>query len=401
MTKLLLALLLLFTCPFLVWSQVLTGADVLVNSRLQLLAGKRVGIVTNQTGRLRSGEFLVDALLSRGVHVTALFGPEHGFRGNAGPGEEVRDTLDELRHIPVYSLYGATTKPTPRMLDSVDLLVYDIQDVGVRFFTYITTLYFVMEAGAEQHIPVMVLDRPDPLGGVVVDGPVLEDSLRSFVGIVPIPIVYGLTCGELARMINGEGWLKGGAHAELTVVPMQGWTRSMLWNETGLPWTPPSPNIPDVRTCYGYPVTCFLEATNISEGRGTPEPFLMIGAPFVNADALAASLDHAVPSIHWEPTTFTPVSSKYAAVPCHGVRLAIDSPPVHHPISCAVSLLRVLKQSCAGKLTIRGDDLLRLSGSSLVPGSVEDSSVFRSTEKQWQRSCTQFVHTSASYHLYK
>ncbi len=400
MTKSLLTLLVLLTCPIILWSQVLTGADVLVNSRLQLLAGKRVGIVTNQTGRLRSGEFLVDALVSRGVHVTALFGPEHGIRGNAGPGEEVRDTLD-LKGIPVYSLYGATTKPTPRMLDSVDVLIYDIQDVGVRFFTYITTMYFVMEAGAEQHVPIVVLDRPDPLGGVVVDGPVLEDSLRSFVGIVPIPVVYGLTCGELARMINGEKWLKGGMHAELTVVPMQGWTRSMLWNETGLTWVPPSPNITDVRSCYGYPVTCFLEATNISEGRGTPEPFLMIGAPFVNADALAATLGRAMPSIRWEPTTFTPTSSKYKAVPCHGVRLAIDSPPLRHPISCAVSLLRVLKQSYAGRLTIQHADLLRLSGSSLVPESVEDSLVFRNTEKQWQQSCIEFIHASASYLLYK
>ncbi len=400
MTKSLLTLLVLLACPIILWSQVLTGADVLVNSRLQLLAGKRVGIVTNQTGRLRSGEFLVDALVSRGVHVTALFGPEHGIRGNAGPGEEVRDTLD-LKGIPVYSLYGATTKPTPRMLDSVDVLIYDIQDVGVRFFTYITTMYFVMEAGAEQHVPIVVLDRPDPLGGVVVDGPVLEDSLRSFVGIVPIPVVYGLTCGELARMINGEKWLKGGMHAELTVVPMQGWTRSMLWNETGLTWVPPSPNITDVRSCYGYPVTCFLEATNISEGRGTPEPFLMIGAPFVNADALAATLGRAMPSIRWEPTAFTPTSSKYKAVPCHGVRLAIDSPPLRHPISCAVSLLRVLKQSYAGRLTIQHADLLRLSGSSLVPESVEDSLVFRNTEKQWQQSCIEFIHASASYLLYK
>jgi uncharacterized protein YbbC (DUF1343 family) len=287
------------------------------------------------------------------------------------------------------------------MLDSVDVLIYDIQDVGVRFFTYISTMYLVMQAGAEQHIPVLVLDRPDPLGGVVVDGPVIEDSLRSFVGIMPIPVVYGLTCGELARMINGEGWLKGGVRADLTVIPMQGWKRSMQWSETGLQWIPPSPNIPEVTTCYAYPVTCFLEATNVSEGRGTPEPFLTIGAPFIDARRMATELNRLVPSIRWESVAFTPTSSKYSGVPCQGVRLGIVSPPVSNPISSAITLLRVMKQTYADKFTIWRPELRRLSGSSHIIECIESRVAFQAVQNRWQQSCEKFVRASASYHLYE
>ncbi len=400
MRNLKVTLLLFFLAPFMLHAQVLTGADVLLRSHLDMLVGKRVGIVANQTGRLRSGEFLVDALMARGVTVTALFGPEHGIRGEAAPGEKVNDTVDQRTHVRVYSLYGRTTKPTGAMLSQVDLVVYDIQDVGARFYTYISTMALVMEAAAEHHIPVIVLDRPDPLGGVLVDGPVMEDSLRSFVGMMPIPVVYGLTCGELAGMINGEHWLHGGIRADLTVIPMQGWKRSMRWGETGLPWIPPSPNIPTPQTCLAYPVTCFLEATNISEGRGTSTPFEIIGAPFINGEILASTMNRTCPAIRWEPASFTPRSSKYSGSECRGVRLRVDSATTYKPAECAVLLLQALARMAGDSLVIRKAGLNRLAGTQTLLRSVDDEAAFQRIQAEWRKSSRDFSERSHRYMLY-
>ncbi|MEK9136788.1 MAG: DUF1343 domain-containing protein, partial [Bacteroidota bacterium] len=227
-----------------------------MSKELNLVKGKKVGLITNHTGRLSSGQHLVDTLLAQGISVVALFGPEHGVRGEAAAGEKVGDTIDAKTGIPVFSLYGKTRTPTSDMLRDVDVLVYDIQDVGARFYTYISTMGLCMKAAIESGIPFIVLDRPNPLGGLKVEGPILEDSLKSFVGMYPIPLVYGLTCGELAMMINGEGWLATSAKADLTVVRMEGWTRSMLWDDTGLSWIRPSPNIPTPVTALVYPGTC-------------------------------------------------------------------------------------------------------------------------------------------------
>ncbi len=248
-----------------------TGADILVERRLDLVKGKQVGLITNHTGRLSTGEFLVDALRARGVHVVALFAPEHGIRGQAQAGASVQNETDSATGIPVYSLYGATTRIQQSMLKGIDLLIYDIQGLPVRFYTYLSTMGLSMEAAAEAGIPFIVLDRPDPLGGQIVDGPIMQDSLKSFVGMYPLPVVYGLTCGELAQMINRERWLSNGVQANLTVVPVEGWTRGMSWGETGLTWYPPSPNIPTAATAFVYPATCFIEGTNLSEGRGTSQ----------------------------------------------------------------------------------------------------------------------------------
>lgn len=248
------------------------GNDVLVERHLQLLEGKRVGLIVNHTARLSSGQYLVDMLVQRGIVIVALFGPEHGIRGEGLAGEKISDTKDEKTGIPIYSLYGKTRKPTAEMLANVDMLVYDIQDVGVRFYTYISTMGLCMAAAAEKGIPFIVLDRPNPLGGEKVDGPILDDSLKSFVGMYPIPIVYGLTCGELAKMINAEGWfatkesgLLNRLKCNLTVITMEGWKRKMPWGDTGLEWVPPSPNIKSAQTALVYPMTCLIEATNISE----------------------------------------------------------------------------------------------------------------------------------------
>ncbi len=241
---------------------------------LPLLRGKRVGLVVNQTSRL-GNTYLVDTLKALHVNLTAIFAPEHGFRGEAADGATIADGRDARTGVPVRSVYGATKKPTPEMLADVDVLVFDIQDVGTRFYTFISTLHYVMEAAAEQGKAVVVLDRPNP-NGAVVDGPVLEVKHRSFVGLDPLPICHGLTVGELARMLNGEKWLAGGRQCPLTVVPVAGgYTHATPY---ALP-VRPSPNLPTARAVALYPSICLLEGTNVSVGRGTDRPFEVIGAP--------------------------------------------------------------------------------------------------------------------------
>jgi uncharacterized protein YbbC (DUF1343 family) len=240
---------------------------------LPLLKGQRVGVVVNQTSVVGRA-LLPDTLLSRGVNITAIFGPEHGFRGEAADGATIKDGKDQRTGRPVRSLYGATKKPTAEMLRDVDVLVFDIQDVGTRFYTYISTMHYVMEAAAEQGKSVVVLDRPNP-NGWLVDGPVLEPAHKSFVGMHPIPVVHGLTVGELARMINGEKWLAGGKQCRLTVVPVQGYTHSTRY---ALP-VRPSPNLPNPHAVSLYPTICLFEGTDVSVGRGTDTPFEVIGAP--------------------------------------------------------------------------------------------------------------------------
>lgn len=240
---------------------------------LPLLKGKRVGVVVNQTSTI-GRTLLPDTLLSRGVNITAIFGPEHGFRGEAADGATIKDGKDARTGKPVRSLYGSTKKPTAEMLQDVDVLIFDIQDVGTRFYTYISTMHYVMEAAAEQGKPVIVLDRPNP-NGWYVDGPVMEPAHKSFVGMHPIPVVHGLTVGELAKMINGEKWLAGGKQCQLTVIPVAGYTHDTRYN---LP-VRPSPNLPNPHAVALYATMCLFEGTDVSVGRGTDTPFEVIGAP--------------------------------------------------------------------------------------------------------------------------
>lgn len=237
------------------------------------LRGKSVALVVNHTSMV-GGRHLADTLLALGVGVKCLFAPEHGIRGTAGAGEKLRDGRDPATGLPVFSLYGKNKKPTAEQLAGVDLVVLDIQDVGVRFYTYISTLTYTMEACAELEIPLWVLDRPNP-NGHYVDGPVLRPECRSFVGMHPVPIVYGLTIGEYARMVNGEGWLEGGRRCSLEVVPCAGYTHETPYS----PPVPPSPNLPDLRSIYLYPSICLFEGTEVSEGRGTDKPFQCFGHP--------------------------------------------------------------------------------------------------------------------------
>ena len=249
-----------------------TGAEQIF-AYIDLLEGRRVGIVANHTSVIGK-EHLVDSLLSRGVNVIKIFSPEHGFRGSADAGASVESGKDERTGIPVISLYGQKQKPAKEDLSGVEVMIYDIQDLGVRFYTYISTMHYIMEACAENGIPLILLDRPDP-NGHYTDGPILEPALRSFVGMHPIPVVYGMTSGELAQMINGEGWLANSAKCDLTVIKCNGYTHSTVYD---LPVNP-SPNITSMEAVYLYPTLCFFEGTIMNVGRGTDFPFRIIGSP--------------------------------------------------------------------------------------------------------------------------
>jgi uncharacterized protein YbbC (DUF1343 family) len=313
-----------------------TGLQQLVEDRRDLLKGKRIGLVTQPaatTADLRSAE---DALITAGATLTALFGPEHGFDGSAADGLAVEHAVHARLGIPVYSLYGADREPTDAMLAEVDLLVFDMQDVGVRFYTYLSTLYYLLRASGRTGIPLLVLDRPNPVDGLTIEGPPVEPGLESFVGIVNIPIRHGMTLGELGRMINAEQ----NFGADLTVLAMQGWRRSLWFDETGLPWIPPSPGMPQLITATVYPGMCFFEGTNLSEGRGTSLPFEIAGAPWLDGYRLAVSLNHLdLPGVRFRPVHFMPSASKHTGVHCQGVQMHVFD---RHALNAARAGLHVL-----------------------------------------------------------
>jgi len=311
-------------------ARVLTGADILLAERLGELAERRIGLVVNHSARV-GGRHLVDALLEEGIDIAAIFAPEHGFRGDAGAGERIDDASDPASGIPIYSLYGDTRKPSPEMLAGLDLLIFDIQDVGARCYTYIATLGLVIEAAGEAGIPIMILDRPNPAGGEYIGGWLMEERFMSFVGPYPIPMAHGLTIGEMARMIVGERWVEYARKPEIIVVEMEGWRRGMKWPDTGLEWIAPSPNLPHFDNAFLYLGTVLFEGSSLSEGRGTESPFLILGDPdTVIADRHLHELQNISPSLQIEAFAFTPVSIPNAAPqpkhedsPCRGIRIRL------------------------------------------------------------------------------
>ncbi len=275
-------------------AQVQLGSEVLAATGFQELQGKRVGLITNPSGLNRGGESTIDLLRrTPGVKLVGLFGPEHGVYGDVKAGENVADKTDRRTGLPVHSLYGATRKPTPEMLKDLDALVYDLQDTGVRSYTFISTMGLAMEACAQARVEFVVLDRPNPLGGERVEGPMVDERFRSFVGQWNIPYAYGMTCGELARMINGEGWIK--SPCKLTVIPMKGWQRLMVWRDTGLAWAPTSPNVPRADSPLYYAATgLFGEmagGSGASIGTRLKRPFECVIAPWLDANKLGAAMN--------------------------------------------------------------------------------------------------------------
>jgi uncharacterized protein YbbC (DUF1343 family) len=300
--------------------RVRTGLEGLLE-RPQVVRGLRVGLVLNPASITADLVPASVALASRGgTRLVALFGPEHGIAADAQDLVEVGHSRDTATALPVFSLYGETRVPTPGMLAQLDALVFDLQDVGARYYTFIYTLLHVMEACAREGKRVVVLDRPNPIGGHVVDGNVLDRDYRSFVGMHPLAVRHGMTVGELALLFRGEL----GLDVDLEVVPMRGWRRQMAFEDTGLPWVMPSPNMPTVDTAFVYPGGCLVEGTNLSEGRGTTRPFELVGAPWLDGAALARALEREdLPGVGFRPAAFTPTFQKYAGVLCHGVQVHV------------------------------------------------------------------------------
>ena len=325
---------------------------------LPSLEGKRLGLLTNLTGRTASGQSSIDAL-NKTFKLGALFSPEHGIRGEAAAGQSVNSSTDSQTGLPVYSLYGDTTRPTEAMLRGLDALVYDIQDVGTRTYTYTSTLLAVMQAAAQHGLPVVVLDRPNPIGGdsASVEGNVLDPRFASFVGPAPIAMRYGMTIGELGHFFNAE--LQVGA--ELHVVAMDVWQRAMWFDETGLEWVNPSPNIRGLSAAALYPGTVLFEATNLSVGRGTERPFEWVGAPWVDPAAWLAQL--AVPGVTFSAEDRTPASDTFAGQLCHGLSLTVTDRQQLQPMAMGVAMLSALdnglKFNSATFDALAGTDQLR------------------------------------------
>ncbi|MDR4251674.1 exo-beta-N-acetylmuramidase NamZ family protein [Bacillus pumilus] len=317
-----------------------TGIETLLSSNLSWLKGKRVGLITNPTGIDANMKNSVDLLFEHpSIKLTALYGPEHGVRGDAQAGEGVESYTDEKTGLPVYSLYGKTRKPTPDMLKNVDVLLFDIQDVGARYYTYIYTMAYAMEAAKENNIPFVVLDRPNPIGGLKVEGPVLEPEHASFVGLYPIPLRHGMTTGELAKFFNKEFHI----NADVTVIKMKNWKRSMTFDDTKLPFVLPSPNMPTVDSTFVYPATGLIEGTNVSEGRGTTKPFELIGAPYINSSELADYLNQLkLKGVQFRPVSFTPTFSKHAGKLSHGVQLYVTDRSSFEAVKTGLSIIKAI-----------------------------------------------------------
>lgn len=335
---------------------VLNGIDVLRQQKFEPLVGKRIGLITNHTGLARDGTPTIDLLFGfEACRLVALFSPEHGIRGNQD--NTVSSSTDEKTGLPINSLYGETKRPTAAMLHGIDVLVYDIQDVGARFYTYSTTLAYCIEAAAKAKIPLYVLDRPNPIGGVVVEGPMLDPDKTSFIGYMPLPVRHGMTLGELARYINQEKNLG----AELHVIEMAGWHREHYFYDTGQLWVNPSPNMRSLDAAIFYPGICLLEATNVSVGRGTERPFEMIGAPWIQPRRLAAALEAAgIPGVHFVPLYFTPSASVHEGAKCGGVSLILTDIGKFRSVTTGLALISTLHKLYPEKFEI--DKVLRLMG---------------------------------------
>ncbi len=317
-----------------------TGLEVFLAEGLPGLTGKRVGLITNHTGVDSRFRGTVDLLHDdERIELAALFGPEHGVRGAAQAGVEVGGAVDERTGLPIHSLYGETRTPTAEMLAGLEVLVYDIQDPGVRYATYESTLFNAQQAAASVGLTVVVLDRPNPLTGSGVEGNVLDPAFTSFVGTHPLVTRHGLTVGELARLFAAErGW------PEPVVVPLRGWRRAWWFDETGLPWVQPSPNMPTLDAATLYPGTCLIEGTTLSEGRGTTRPFELIGAPWIDPFDLAAELERRnVPGVAFRPAYFTPIFSKHAHASCGGVQVHIVDRGWMRPVELGVHLLHAVR----------------------------------------------------------
>lgn len=318
------------------------GLDVFLEENYKQFKNKRVGLVTNMTGVNHKLTPTIDLFFNHPeINLVALYAPEHGIRGDAKEGEVVASGTDPLTNLPVYSLYGETRKPSKEMLDLVDVMIFDLQDIGSRYYTFIYTMAYVMSACGEHDKEFVVLDRPNPISGVKLEGNLLEEDTRSFVGMVPIPNRHGMTVGELAKLFKNEF----NYSCDLTVVEMQGWHREHYYEDTDLFWVSPSPNTTDIDMMILYPGTCLIEGTNLSEGRGTIRPFEQVGAPFIDGHELAEAFNEKkIPGVIARPTAFVPTYQKHKDTPCGGVQLHIVDRDELNSFQAGVMLLETIAQ---------------------------------------------------------
>lgn len=387
------------------------GIQLLLTDSIHLVLGKRVGLVTNHTGISqhssggaaggeRSQGRTIDALHEAPeVELVALFGPEHSIRGDEEAGAPVASGIDPATGVPVHSLYGEIRKPTPEMLDGLEALLFDMQDVGARYYTYVSTMALAMEAAGEVGIRFIVLDRPNPIRGDVVQGGVLDPAYSTFVGMYPVPMRHGMTAGELARMYVGEF----GIDVELHVVPAEGWRRAMTFDQTGLPWVAPSPNMPSLESALAYPGTCLFEGTSLSVGRGTERAFQWIGAPWLDGQALAAALNgYGISGVRFEPATFTPRGAgdaKFEGQQVHGVMLALESSDYDAP-RAAVAMLIETYRMAGDKWSWRVAHFDRLAGSDALRLGIEGGLDLDALTSSWDEDLAAFVAMRAPYLIY-
>ena len=377
--------------------RVLLGDDLFVGETWRELRGRTVGIVTNPSGVLSTGEHVVDAIhRNPQITVKALFGPEHGIRGAAGAGETVTSSTDEKTGLPVYSLYGATRHPTAQMLDGIDVLLFDIQDVGARPYTYVSTMAYVMEAAAQYGKEVWVLDRPNPIGGVEIDGPVLEPKFKSFIGLYPIPERHGMTVGELARMFNQQF----GIGCTLRVIAMRSWNRTKLWSDTPLRWVPTSPNMPYARTTLVYLATGLVDEGGVNNGIGTDRPFEYAGGygfdPGAFRDVLAA---RRIPGVEFEPVDWVPARGFWAGKTLRGVSINVTDPRTFPSVRTAVELLAAARAQ--GKYHVAHEQIMdRDWGTDAVRLALSSGASADAIVASWQPALTAFKAMRAKYLLY-
>lgn len=375
------------------------GIEVLLAGDMASLRGKRVGLITNHTGKLRDGTTTIDALYNdKRLQLVKLFAPEHGIRGSALAGEKIDNTVDAKTGLPVVSIYGATQKPTPAMLADIDALVFDIQDIGSRFYTYPWSMVLSMQAAAENGKRMVVLDRPNPIGGNMVQGNI-NDTL-SFVGLYPVPNRHGLTVGEIALMINKE--YKIGA--DLIVIPAENLTRAMWFEDTGMPWTAPSPNMRSVEAATHYPGTRLFEGTNLSTGRGAENSYEQIGAPYLDPAGLITRLEsYKFEGVRFVATSFTPknpADKKYDGVTIPGVRFITTDRLKYDPTRVAIAALIEIKKQHPAHFAW-GPSFTRLSGNVTIRQQIDAGATMQEVVADWDRQVTQFRQTRAPYLIYK
>ncbi len=382
-----------------------TGADLLLEDRCDLLRGRRVGVITNQTGVTSDLQPLARALARFDrVKLVALFGPEHGYSGAAPDATPVDSGRDKSTELPIYSLYGETEKPTSEMLEGIDTLIFDIQDVGVRFYTYAQTMSHAMEAAAKKGVNFIILDRPNPITGITVEGNVLDPAFSSFLGRYPTILRHGMTVGELASFLNQSFQID----VDLTVVKMEGWRREMWYDDTELIWVPPSPGIPSLRTATVYPGMCLLEGINVSEGRGTTLPFELAGSPWINGEDLESRLrDSNLEGCLVRSAEFIPSFSKYRDEKCSGIQIHITDRSIFKPVEFGLTLISSIKDLYPTHFEWTFDSASKhyhfdlLMGTNMVREKVSSGVSPRTILQSWSEETLKFKESRKNFLLYQ